>query len=123
MVTMGRYLTREERAALRSGTKFVERFTLGLYAPEFSDARSEVELELVFDRDSDWGQLASHFARYDSELIGDPCSTWLYSPTDGIDIKDSLKPDAPEEFFSGGLALFGASAATISAIATMALCF
>ena len=89
MVTMSRQLTSEEKAALQSGTKFVERFTLGLYAPEFSDARSEVELELVFDRDSDRDQLASHFARYDSELIGDPCSTWLYSPSDGIDIKDS----------------------------------
>ena len=89
MVTMSRLLRSEEKAALQSGTKFVERFTLGLYAPEFGDARSEVELELVFDRDSDRDQLASHFARYDSELIGDPCSTWLYSPSDGIDIKDS----------------------------------
>ena len=89
MVTIRRSISREERVALQSGTKFVERFTLGLYAPEFSDARSEVELELVFDRDFDRHQLASHFARYDSELIGDPCSTWLYSPSDGIDIKDS----------------------------------
>ena len=73
MVTMTRNLSKEEQAALQSGTQFVERFTLGLYAPEFSDQRSEVELELIFDRNSTASSLASQLGRYDSDLTGNPC--------------------------------------------------
>jgi len=50
MVTMSRDLKEDEVRSLQSGTKFLERFTLGLYAPEFSNKRSEVDLKLDFDK-------------------------------------------------------------------------
>lgn len=104
MVTMTRNLSSEEQAALSSGTQFVERFTLGLYAPEFSDQRSEVELELVFDRNSTFSSMASQLGRYDTNLIGNPC------PGSGVP-------------YSGSVALFGASTAATSALAAIALIF
>ena len=50
MVTMERALDKQEKIAVRSGSTFMEKLTLGLYAPEFSSKRSEVDLELVFDK-------------------------------------------------------------------------
>lgn len=102
---MERYLSREEKAAFHSGTQFLERFTLGLFVPEFSDERSEVELELVYDENSNYAQLASQLARFDTELIENPCQL----------------PGIPNG--SGSLALFGSTAATISALATIILIY
>ena len=109
MVTMTRRLSREEQAALASGTQFVERFTLGLYAPEFSDKRSEVELELVFDKNSTFPSLASELGRYNSNLNGNPC------PGSGVPYTG-----VP---YSGSFALFGASFTAISALAAIAMIF
>ena len=111
MVTMTRRLSREEQAALASGTQFVERFTLGLYAPEFSDKRSEVELELVFDKNSTFPSLASELGRYNSNLNGNPC------PGSGV---PSIGVPYP---YSGSFALFGASFTAISALAAIAMIF
>ena len=105
MVTMERYLTEEEKATLYSGTQILERFTLGLYAPEFSEERSEVELELAYDEDSDHAHMASQLAQFDTELIENPCQM----------------PGVPYD--SGSLAFIGSTAATISALATIILFF